>query len=351
MNKILFLLLTLASLSTSSMAQHSSLTIFSEDGHPFTLLINGIQQNEQPMANVRAEKLEYDFYSVKVNFTHKSLKSIEAQELPLKSSDGEHIDAMYVLRKVKKGKFKLQLYSAFPVKDIPMPAIKPTETADNGKKAKNPTTEKAAVAVPVNETKTAAAKAEEDSAKRKAEVIAMLEAKLDEGMKADDKKQNVEVIKDVDVKIEGNKKITTTTTTTITTTGRSVQRDVLIDVQTEYISKGKIKGSLDNKTPAGTGCRGAQLVDSDFNDSKKNIASKTTEKEKLAVAKQIASIACLTSGQVKEIMFLFSKEETKLNFAKYAYSRTVNTRNYSDEVAVAFSHAITKEQLKKHISM
>lgn len=351
MNKFLFLLLTLVSFSTLSIAQNSSLTIFSEDGHPFILLINGIQQNEQPMANVRAERLEYDFYSVKVNFTQKSLKSVEAQEISLKDADGGSIDAMYVLRKVKKGKFALQLYSSFPAKDIPMPAIGAVEDEEEVAEPQAPTTEKTAKEAVAINSKAMAIKEKDDFAKKKADVVAMLEAKMDEGMKTDDKKQNVEVIKDVDVKIDGNKKTTTTTITTITTTGRSVQRDVLIDVQTEYISKGKVKGSLDNKTPAGTGCRGAQLVDSDFDDSKKNIASKTTEKEKLAVAKQIASIACLTSDQVKEIMFLFSEEETKLNFAKFAYSRTVNTGNYSDKVAVAFRHAITKEQLKKHISM
>ena len=319
MKNILFLLLTLVFISNTSIAQHSSLTIFSEDGHPFVLLINGIQQNENPAANVRAEKLDHDFYSIKVNFTKKSLKSVEQKELSLKSSDGGNIDAMYVLRGSKKGKFKLELYSVTPVKpNLTKMVDHSVEETIEPKIAETEKTTKEASLVE-DSTKVSPSQEEADPEKMKAELATMSSTKLDENKKTGPTGNDVKITQDVDVKIVGNEKTTTTTTTTITTIGRSIQRDVHVDVMTEYVAN----SNINNKNPD-TSCKGVQLTDSDFNDSKKNIVSKPSEGDKLAVAKQIASIACLTSNQVKDIMLLFSSEETKLEFAKFADNRTLD---------------------------
>lgn len=354
MKNVLFLLLTIVCLNSPVIAQHSSLNIFSDDGHPFTLLINGVQQNETPESNVLVEGLDHDFCSIKVNFDKKAFKSVEQKELILKSPDGGDIDAIYVLRGIKKNKFKLELYMVTPAQNLPeLSTLLPSKDT---KESVEKTVELEVVedVATVEEPKKVEKSQEEiDAAKRKEELIAALSAKLDKEdieTKSSSNEPDVKVTKDVDVKIVGNKKTTTTTTTTITTTGRSIQRDVHIDVMTEYVGNSNVKNSRDNKTPVGTGCRGAQLADSDFNDSKKNIISKTNESEKLEVAKQIASIACLASHQVKDIMLLFSKEETKLEFAKFAYSRTVDTHNY-EKVAIAFNHSETMNKLKAHMAM
>ena len=38
--------------------------------------------------------------------------------------------------------------------------------------------------------------------------------------------------------------------------------------------------------------------------------------------------SCLLSAQVKEIMLMFNFEETRLDFAKFAYGRTYDIGNY-----------------------
>ncbi|HOV55752.1 MAG TPA: DUF4476 domain-containing protein, partial [Bacteroidales bacterium] len=66
----------------------------------------------------------------------------------------------------------------------------------------------------------------------------------------------------------------------------------------------------------------------DFASAKASISSKSFEDSKLTLAKQIAASNHLTSKQVKEIMQLFSFEDSKLDFAKYAYKFVYDPNNY-----------------------
>ncbi|MDI6833444.1 MAG: DUF4476 domain-containing protein, partial [Bacteroidales bacterium] len=66
----------------------------------------------------------------------------------------------------------------------------------------------------------------------------------------------------------------------------------------------------------------------DFASAKASISSKSFEDSKLTLAKQIAASNHLTSKQVKEIMQLFNFEDSKLDFAKYAYKFVYDPNNY-----------------------
>ena len=57
------------------------------------------------------------------------------------------------------------------------------------------------------------------------------------------------------------------------------------------------------------------LSQNDFNDLKQTIKTKSFEDTKMTIAKQVVSKQCLFVSQVKEIMQLFSFEESKLEFA------------------------------------
>ena len=46
------------------------------------------------------------------------------------------------------------------------------------------------------------------------------------------------------------------------------------------------------------------------------------------MAKQVVSDRCVTVDQVKGVMQLFSFEESKLDFAKFAYDHTYDLSNY-----------------------
>ena len=57
---------------------------------------------------------------------------------------------------------------------------------------------------------------------------------------------------------------------------------------------------------------------------------------------------CFSAAQVKAMMGLFSFEESKLDFAKFAYDRTHDIGNYY-KVNDAFSFESSIEELNEHI--
>lgn len=71
------------------------------------------------------------------------------------------------------------------------------------------------------------------------------------------------------------------------------------------------------------------MSERDFETSIKTIKSKSSEQQKLDLAKQVLKTNCMKSMQIKEILGLFAFEETKLDFAKFAYKSCTDPENYS----------------------
>ena len=73
------------------------------------------------------------------------------------------------------------------------------------------------------------------------------------------------------------------------------------------------------------------------------------DESKLSTAKSIISANCLSTDQVVEICNMFSFEQTKLDFAKAAYSRTTDKANYF-KVSNVYDFDASKEELNSFIS-
>ncbi len=86
----------------------------------------------------------------------------------------------------------------------------------------------------------------------------------------------------------------------------------------------------------------------DFDQAKASISSKNFEDSKLTIAKQIIQGNCLLSSQVREMLELFSFEDTRLNFAKFAYAYTLDLGNYY-KVNDAFKFELSIDELNKFI--
>jgi len=86
----------------------------------------------------------------------------------------------------------------------------------------------------------------------------------------------------------------------------------------------------------------------DFSNVKNSISSKAFEDSKYTIAKQVLNSNCLLTNQVKEIMLLFSFEETRLDFAKFAYGRTYDIGNYY-QLNDAFTFESTIDELNEYI--
>ncbi|MBK6830788.1 MAG: DUF4476 domain-containing protein [Flavobacteriales bacterium] len=144
----------------------------------------------------------------------------------------------------------------------------------------------------------------------------------------------------------GSNSSTTTTTTTRTTTTRSSTTAV----QEPVIEEKPVRVAEPYRMPGYTGAIGCAMPmsTSEFAEIKTSIESKGFEETKMTMAKQIGRDRCFSSDQVKGIMGLFGFEETKLEFAKFAYDRTHDIGNYY-RVNDAFGFESSIEELNTYI--
>jgi hypothetical protein len=136
---------------------------------------------------------------------------------------------------------------------------------------------------------------------------------------------------------------TTTTTTTTSSSSSSSSSNVPQQIYQapkpdHYMMQG-YNGAIGCPWPMSEG---------DFNSAKGSISSKPFEESKLTIAKQIIGSNCLTCNQVKQIMTLFSFEQTKLDFAKYAYGYTYDLGNYY-KLNDAFTFSASIDELNAYI--
>jgi hypothetical protein len=86
----------------------------------------------------------------------------------------------------------------------------------------------------------------------------------------------------------------------------------------------------------------------DFNAAVQSIEDADFENTKLSTAKTIVGANCLTTDQVISICNLFGFEDTKLQFAKFAYSKTYDKGNYF-KINKVFDFDASKETLNRFV--
>ncbi len=81
----------------------------------------------------------------------------------------------------------------------------------------------------------------------------------------------------------------------------------------------------------------------DFSLAKEQIEKSTFDSDKVKIAKQIISVECINVAQLKEIMYLLTYEDDKLDIAKFAYPRLLD-RNKAYLVNDSFIHSVTQDE-------
>lgn len=99
--------------------------------------------------------------------------------------------------------------------------------------------------------------------------------------------------------------------------------------------------------PAADLCR-KSMVPSAFLTAKENIDGQPNDPARLSMAKQMAGTNCLSTAQVMEVMELFKFEDTRLDFAKFAYDHVIDTGNYH-QVATKFRFSGSVEELNNYL--
>ena len=276
-----------------SFSQAYNLVIFSEDGSKFTLFLNNVQQHENPENNVWIGGLNSPAYKAKIVFDDASKPTLEKTIY----FPEENTEVTYQIVE-KKGVYKLRGFSSV--------LIPTTYTETPNQRAVTLITE------PVyTETVTTRTVVQENNDSMN----------MDVNMGGMGVSVNVNVNNGM-----GNEVIYEETTTTVATGDH-------------YILKG-YGGPIGCPWP---------MEEADFQEAKRTISSKDWDETRLSLAKQIVSANCLFADQVRDLMQLMEWEETKLEFAKFAYGYTYDTGNYF-KVSQAFEWESSTEELNRYIS-
>lgn len=251
-----------------------ALTIFSENGDNFYLFLNGEKQNNIAQTNLRIEDLPQPYYNAKIVFDNTSLPSISKNNLMVADIDGAFMDVTYKIKHDKSGMPKM---TSIPFSSIP----------------------------------------------------------IQQGYKAP---SNVYVMH---YGVPMTNSVTQQTTTT--TVGNSANASVNVaginmnisindPFESETIQTTTTTTSNNNtvvNTPRKVGCQKAYpMLPGDFSSALSTIKKQNFEDSKLTTANQIANSNCLNTNQIGEIIKLFGFEESRLEFAKYAYTHCTDANNY-----------------------
>lgn len=311
---LLFLLLAVPVMLMAQVQQKTgNLTIFSEDGDQFYLVLNGEKQNNVPQANLRIEELPQPYYNARIIFADSSIGTISKNNLMLMSADEVMMDVTYKIKKDRGGKAKLNYYSSIEV----VPDYIPPAGAHVYSYGR-PDVVRVSDGRTFSRTTTTT-------------------TQTGNGVYANVSMNGVGV--GVNIAIDDpvmNQTSTTTTTTTTHSTGNGGNRNHDDDYD-------------DRNDRRRRGCNGRAMSNSDFAAAVKTISNTSFDDSKLSTAQSIASNNCLTTDQVVKICNLFGFEETKLKFAKHAYEYTTDQKNYF-KVNDVFSFSSSKEELSEFVA-
>lgn len=338
-------LVILAGLCAS--AQTANAVIYSENGELFTLYLNGEKKNTEPSANVKIGGLKTEFYQARVDFQDPKLPDFSNNSFAVKPG----LEVTYVIKVNKKGEYVLRYFTEGPksfddavanaasndqVSDDAKRFAKADDAPDTADQTNSTSDPQSTTTVQTTTTTT------KNASNPQGVNIGINAGGVNMGVNV-----NVEGMEDPDmgnmnttVKIGAGNAQTTSTSTTTTTT----------QVQTSAAQPSTTKPA----TPAAVSAPVSQgkcanvMSATAFSGAKSNISSKPFEETKLSTAKQIIKTNCMSAAQIKEIMGVFDFEESKLDFAKYAYDYCLDTNNYY-VVNEAFQFSASSDDLNEFL--
>jgi len=308
----LTLLLTVALLPLLSFGQ-SALTIFSEDGDKFYMVLNGQKQNNVAQTNVRIDGLAQPYYQAKILFEDATKPEI-SKNIPVQDPQtNAYADVTYKIKRTKDGELKIRYFSAVPV--VPNYVAPPDVYVMHYGQPAPPPSGTTVTQTTVTSTNTTG-----------------MGGNVSIGVTGGDMGGNVGVNMNINIQDPDMNATTTTTTTRTTTTSTSYSN-----------------GGYDNTPPPPQ--RGCQypMNANDFRSAKETISKASFDDTKLSTAKTVLSSNCVSSDQVVQLCGLFSFEANKLELAKFAFGKTTDPGNYF-KVANVFSFDASKTELNNYIS-
>jgi Domain of unknown function (DUF4476) len=276
-----------------------SVTIFSEDGDKFTLILNGEIINDIPQSNLRVEVLNQPYYNAKIKFENQTLIDVSTNNLMITDSENVFSDVTYKIKRDKnnKTKMKMNYFSSVPVNPRYIPASN-VQVIHYGK-AREVVVVREQVPVRGGTTQTTTTTT---TGNGNSVGVGINIGGINMGVSINDNMGGGAVTQ------------TTTTTTTSSSSNHSINSN--------HINSNEIIESSN-------GCgRRSCMTPRDFNAALQTIQKINFEETALKTAKQVINVNCLNVDQIIQIANIFKFEDNKLEFAKYAYDFCIEPRNY-----------------------
>ncbi len=360
-------LITLALLSFSNAFAQMNAVIYSEAGEKFTLYLNGEAMNSAPQANIKLTGLTSEFYQARVDFQDASLADFSNNNFALHPG----MEVTYQVKKNKKGEYVLRFFTENPISansTANSPAnnnVKDFAVADDVPASTTQTQNSTGVVNSGNSNTTTTTTVTGTNANPTNVGNVGMNVNVDGvnfgmnvnvsetnstttggnvGMNINVDGMNMGInmnVPNMDVQTSG-----TTTTTTRTTTSTSSSNSTVPAHSTRPSEPSSTQPS--NATISGNGNCTRSMDAASFGRAKQTIESKGFDDTRLSTARQVAKANCLTTDQILEIMQIFGFEETRLEFAKYAYDFCFDQNNYYN-VSQAFNFDSSTEELNEYI--
>jgi hypothetical protein len=347
MKKQFLLFTSLLLLSLFGLAQNkANLIIFSEDGDGFYAYINGVRQNDKPETNVKITGLSPNV-SLRVEFADKALPQLK-QTMVL---EGGLEHSARIKRDMKK-QLKLRYFGQTPIDGaasggVPTVAYHSVENTPSNAGTANTT----------NNSMSVNNNAGANVGGTQSTTITSTTTNINTGSAANN--DNVAVNMNVggvgiNMNVNGmapntGATMNTTTSTTVSSSSSSSYNSSASDNNNQNNNQTNRESHhlQNNNQPVKSGCVVA-MSSASFDKMKETVDSKPFSDTKMSTAKVATKNACLSVDQVKEITKLFSMDEDKLTYAKYAYDYCIDKANYY-QVSEVFSFSGTTDEFNKFL--
>ncbi len=319
--KKLFILIALLT-GLNLYGQNTNLIFFSEQGEKFYIVLNGIRQNAKAETNVKVTGLPAPNYKCKVIFEDPKLGELDKNLMFQQGTE-----TTFNIKKNGKGEYVVRYLNEVPIAEAP-----PTPVNQQAVVYTTTSPAPASGSTTYSQTTTTTTNGVQGGGIN---------------MNITDPETGQNVSMNVNVNVPGNVGTTSSTTYTTTTTTSSSQTG-------DYQPADNHESHHNHNTYVLPGYNGPvgcpnPMSPTDFASVKQSISSKSFDDTKLTIAKQVISSNCLLSSQVKEIMMLFSFEDTCLELAKYSYGYTYDIGNYY-KLNDAFKFESSIEELNTYVN-
>jgi hypothetical protein len=280
------------------------LTIFSENGDKFYLILNGEKQNDIAQTNLRLEDLNQPFYNARIIFQDKTLSDIVKNNLQIADVDGIFKDVSYKIKRDKnlQTKMKMNFFSMIDVIPNFIPPSNVYVVHYGEPRQQN---------VGFNQTTTTTSVGQGVSVGANVNIGGV----------------------NMNVSIQDPMGGTTVTeTTTVHSTGGFNNNQ-----------------NFNNDEPRARGCANrVPMNNRDFSSAFETVKNLGFDDTRLKTAKQIVSNNCMNTSQINQICSTFGFEVSKLDFAKFAFDFCVEPRNYF-KINNVFEFSSSVDELNEYI--